>query len=51
MRAGCMGPCPTRSPEARDTVVVHARIYTLSPRQRWAEALAIRDGHILEFWE
>jgi predicted amidohydrolase YtcJ len=34
---------------AADTVVVHARIYTLSPRQRWAEALAIRDGHILSF--
>jgi predicted amidohydrolase YtcJ len=45
MHAATPGP----QSEGADTIVVHARIYTLSPRQRWAEALAIRDGHILSF--
>jgi predicted amidohydrolase YtcJ len=40
---------PAPQSTSADTIVVHARIYTLSPRQRWAEALAIRDGHILRF--
>jgi len=40
---------PGPQSEGADTIVVHARIYTLSPRQRWAEALAIRDGRILSF--
>ncbi len=30
-----------------DTVVVNARIYTVNPRQPWAEALAIRGGNIV----
>ncbi|HEY6444227.1 MAG TPA: amidohydrolase [Candidatus Acidoferrales bacterium] len=30
-----------------DTVVIHARIYTVNLRQPWAEAVAIRDGKII----
>jgi predicted amidohydrolase YtcJ len=30
-----------------DTVLVHARIYTVNAKQPWAEALAIKDGHII----
>jgi predicted amidohydrolase YtcJ len=30
-----------------DTILLHAKIYTLSPRQPWAEALAIRTGKIV----
>lgn len=30
-----------------DTVVVHARIYTVDRQQPWAEALAIRDGEFV----
>jgi hypothetical protein len=43
------GAMPDPQSGGADTIVVHARIYTLSPRQRWAEALAIRDGRILAF--
>jgi len=32
---------------AADTVLLNARIYTVNPKQPWAEALAIRDGKIL----
>lgn len=30
-----------------DTIVVHARVYTVNPQQPWAEALAIRGGTIV----
>ena len=36
----------TKSPTA-DVILVHARIFTVNPRQPWAEALAIGDGKIL----
>ena len=36
-----------KGPEPADTVVLHGKIYTVNPRQAWAEALAIRDGKIL----
>ena len=37
-----------QSPSAKaDTVIVNARIYTVNPKQPWAEALAIGDGKIL----
>ncbi|PYX57087.1 MAG: hypothetical protein DMG73_13830 [Acidobacteria bacterium] len=32
---------------AADTVVVHAKIYTVNPEQPWAEALAISGDRIL----
>lgn len=32
---------------AADTIVVHAKIYTVNSLEPWAEALAIRDGTIL----
>jgi predicted amidohydrolase YtcJ len=31
---------------AADTVLMHARIYTVDPHRPWAEALAIRDGRL-----
>lgn len=34
-------------PAVADVILIHARIYTVNPRQPWAEALAIRDGKIL----
>ena len=33
--------------QTADTVLVNARIYTVSPRQAWAEALAVRGDKIL----
>jgi len=30
-----------------DAILVHATIYTVNPRQPWAQALAIRDGRII----
>ena len=30
-----------------DTILTHARIYTVNARAPWAEAVAIRDGRIL----
>lgn len=30
-----------------DLVLVHSRIYTVNPKQPWAEALAIREGKLL----
>lgn len=32
---------------AADTLLVNAKIYTVNPRQPWAEALAIRSQHII----
>ena len=33
--------------DAANTIVFNARIYTVNPKQPWAEALAVRDGRIL----
>ena len=30
-----------------DIVLTHARIYTVNPKQAWAEALAVRGGKIV----
>jgi predicted amidohydrolase YtcJ len=30
-----------------DTVILHGKIYTVNPRQPWAEAVAIRNGKII----
>ena len=30
-----------------DAIVIHARIYTVNPKQAWAEALAVREGKIV----
>jgi predicted amidohydrolase YtcJ len=35
------------TPVAADTVLVHARIYTVNPQQPWADALAIGAGRII----
>jgi len=35
-----------QSPRPADTIVVNARIYTVNPKQPWADAIAIRDGKI-----
>lgn len=34
-------------PLAPDLILTHGRIYTLNPQQPWAEAVAIRDAHII----
>jgi len=34
-------------PAPADAILLHAKIYTLSPQQPWAEALAIRAGKIV----
>ena len=33
--------------DAANTIFINARIYTVSAKQPWAEALAVRDGKIL----
>src|SRR5947209_5171704 len=33
--------------KAADTIVLHARIYTVNEKQPWAQALAIRDAKIV----
>ncbi len=33
--------------QTADTIVTNGRIYTVDPKQPWAEALAIRDGRIV----
>jgi predicted amidohydrolase YtcJ len=40
-------PPSLRAEIPADTILIHARIYTLNPQQPWAEALAIQDGKIL----
>ena len=40
-------PALGQSSPAADTVVMNARIYTVNPRQPWAEALAIRGDRIV----
>lgn len=37
----------TAAQQVPDTVLLHARIYTVNPGQPWAQALAIRDGKIV----
>jgi predicted amidohydrolase YtcJ len=39
------GAAQQRAPA--DTVIIHAKIYTVNPRQPWAEAVAIRGGKIV----
>jgi predicted amidohydrolase YtcJ len=34
-------------PKAVDTVIVHAEIYTLNPKQPWAESIAITGGQVV----
>jgi predicted amidohydrolase YtcJ len=36
-----------QSKQIAETVLLHAKIYTVNPKQPWAEALAIRDGKII----
>jgi predicted amidohydrolase YtcJ len=36
-----------RQPASADSVVVNAKVYTVNPRQPWAEALAVRGERIL----
>jgi predicted amidohydrolase YtcJ len=43
MSIGCSG----ERPEAADTVILNARVYTVNAAMPWAEAVAVRDGRIL----
>src|SRR5262249_39704736 len=40
-------PARAGSQQSADTILLHARIYTVDSAHPWAEALAIRDGKIL----
>jgi predicted amidohydrolase YtcJ len=42
------GATLAESQSRADTVVLNAKIYTVNPKQPWAEALAIRSGRIVE---
>ena len=44
---GGVVPMQGETPAAADTVVVNARVYTMNPRQPWADALAIRGDKIV----
>ena len=35
-----------KSPTA-DTVLIHARIYTVNSKEPWAQAMAVREGKII----
>ena len=37
--------------EAADIIVIHGRVYTLNPKQPWAQAVAIRKGMIVAVGE
>src|SRR5690348_15441745 len=39
--------CVRGKAQSADTILLHARIYTVDSKHPWAEALAIRDGKIL----
>jgi len=42
-----MAASAQRKIQTADTIVLHGRIYTLNPKQAWAEALAIRGERIV----
>ncbi len=47
---GLLALCACLSLEAQtkaDLVVFHGKVYTENPKQKWAEAVAIRDGKIV----
>jgi predicted amidohydrolase YtcJ len=39
--------CNQQKVSPADTVLIHAKIYTVNSKEPWAEAMAIRDGKIL----
>lgn len=45
--AGAMPVLAQKDHTPADTVIIHAKIYTVNPRQPWAEAVAIRDDKII----
>jgi predicted amidohydrolase YtcJ len=45
--AAWLGNFRVISPAAADLIVIHGRIYTVNPSQRWAEALAISRDKII----
>src|SRR5882724_9930266 len=42
-----MAASAQRKTQPADTIVLHGKIYTLNPKQPWAEALAIRGERIV----
>jgi len=42
-----MAACAQSKTQPADTIVLHGKIYTLNPKQPWAEALAIRGERIV----
>ena len=45
----CLGlfSCQQDQIESADLILTNAKIYTVDPEQRWADALAIKDGKLL----
>lgn len=39
--------CKKQEIPSADTLLVHARIYTVNPKMPWAEAVAVREGKII----
>ncbi|HEX4485344.1 MAG TPA: amidohydrolase [Terriglobales bacterium] len=43
----CLPAAAQEVVDAANSIIFNARIYTVNPKQPWAEALAVRDGKIL----
>ena len=39
--------CNQHKSNPADTVLIHARIYTINPEEPWAQAMAVREGKII----
>jgi predicted amidohydrolase YtcJ len=39
--------CTLHKSPAADTVLIHARIYTVNSKEPWAQAMAVREGKII----
>jgi predicted amidohydrolase YtcJ len=42
-----LSACTKHKSPAADSVLIHARIYTLNSKEPWVQAMAIRDGKII----
>jgi predicted amidohydrolase YtcJ len=43
----CTSACNKHKSPAADTVLIHARIYTVNSKEPWAQAMAVREGKII----
>lgn len=42
-----LGTSPMAGSKSAETIIVNGKVYTVNPRQPWAQALALSDGRIL----